>query len=945
MAHPMMIYVLGFGELYHGVLNAIVAFMGESTFDSLLRLTALIGIIMASAGYLKRHDPMEFGKWVLGYVLVLNVVILPKTDVAVFDISNQRTYPVANVPVIFALTANLITNVGVALTEQFEMLLSRPDDLTYTKTGSLFGSKMIRAAHDFRIMDPQLKAEMDAYLRNCVIGDIRLNHKYTLGDIGETNDIWGTVTKNPSPLRMTEVNGKPVTCLVASSADNANSLRKKLEKEIKSAYTTFGISLFGKQCVVNSKAKNQPCQTNYEALFNNHLTKAFDYFQGMTNSTSEIFLQSMMINALGDGIKDYQAFTDSTAGVVNNQVTKSQLQHRWSWAIAGQKAAWFLPILHTILTAMLFCIFPVVLVLTTLPNGLGITKGYLQFFVSLQFWPLLFAFLNFAMTLYGSSQSSQYNGITMVNIDKIDELHSDLAGVSGYLMLMIPFIAKGLVSNLSEAFSNLATSMTGHLQGSAMSVANDAASASFSLGQTSFYNSSANNLSANKHDSNWTQMSGMHTEQMGTGVLKTTTGSGDTVFDVSPGMSRSGVHISDTKALSGSLNQAFEESTQAARNESQHYQSSLSNFAHRATQLSTMQGHDMRLGDGVSSSESGQYQKALATMTHIATDVAKRLGISQEDALAHMTSVGLNAHAGVSSSRSVLGWVGKAAGFDAGIDAHGKVDRSSTSSDRLHEGSDRVVSAKEAKDFNDALSYVNQFAKNHHFDDSYSQGASLSNQLGADLRDTQTASHNYDASMAKSERISRARSYVESKSDQVVADLNQAFPGYVASRLDEHARDELFTHPGDMASVQKLQALANDFISEKRDGLIVQYGNAGKGDSVDAFYQQERDSLAAKEGELGASYKKNSESLQADGKAAGVGIDAASAAQFQQNIHSQVDTARNKTDEGGAARNEESRQRFTQVDRDIEKGKEKAQENVALPEGATTWIDHHDKKK
>lgn len=76
----------------------------------------------------------------------------------------------------------------------------------------------------------------------------------------------------------------------------------------------------------------------------------------------------------------------------------------------------------------------------------------------------------------------------MVNIEKIDELHADLSGVAGYLMLMIPFLAKGFVSNLSEAFSGLATSMTGHLQGSAMAVANDAASASFSLGQTSFYN-------------------------------------------------------------------------------------------------------------------------------------------------------------------------------------------------------------------------------------------------------------------------------------------------------------------------------------------------------------------------------------------------------------------------------------------------------------------------
>ena len=82
-----------------------------------------------------------------------------------------------------------------------------------------------------------------------------------------------------------------------------------------------------------------------------------------------------------------------------------------------------------------------------------IFQGYLQFFISLQFWPLLFAILNSLMTAYGAYQSSKHGAITLVNIDKIDELHTDLAGVAGYLMLMIPFIAKGLVSNFSDSFN------------------------------------------------------------------------------------------------------------------------------------------------------------------------------------------------------------------------------------------------------------------------------------------------------------------------------------------------------------------------------------------------------------------------------------------------------------------------------------------------------------
>lgn len=370
-----------------------------------------------------------------------------------------------------------------------------------------------------------------------------------------------------------------------------------------------------------------------------------------------------MINAMSDGVAHYQAFTDATAGIVNQQFTKSQVQHRWSWEVLGQKALWILPITHTCLTLLLFGVFPLIIALTTLPGGIRILYGYMQFFMSLQFWPVLFAILNAGMTIYGASSSAEYGQFTMVNLDKIDELHADIEGSCGYLMMLIPFLAHGLVSNLGGAFSNLATSMMSHMQGSSMSVAGEAAAASFGLGQTSFYNTTANNFSANKHDSNWTHMHGMHTEQLESGVLKTLTGSGEAVFDVSPGMTKSHIHIADAKALTGSLNQAYEQSTQTAANESKAYQSALSNFAHRALALAQLSGHDMRLGDGISSSDSAHYSSALSQMSRIAQDVAKRHGISKEDAFAAMTSGGHGISGGVDLQKV---WLEKSLALKAG---------------------------------------------------------------------------------------------------------------------------------------------------------------------------------------------------------------------------------------------------------------------------------------
>ncbi|HAT8643608.1 conjugal transfer mating-pair stabilization protein TraG [Legionella pneumophila] len=916
------IHVLAAGELFQHVLNAIAAFMKQDSFIGLLKITALIGIVMATVGFLKTRDPMAFGRWFMGYVLFVNLVLLPKTSVLIDDISSQTPKLVDNVPVVFALSASLVTTIGYGLAQSYDALLSMPDDLQYTRTGALFGSRLILASTDFRITDPILKEEIDQYFRSCVVGDIRLNRKYSVGGLANSTNLWDLITARASPLRMTRVNGKLVACVEAAKPDGQYSLRKKLDMEIKKAYSFFGINLFGK-----------PEHTTYEQLFETHLKSAFDYYQGLTDASGNIFLQSMMINAIGDGVAHYQAFTDSTAGIVNQQFTKSQVQHRWSWEIAGLKALWFLPLLHTWLTLLLFGVFPLIIVLATLPGGTRILYGYLQFFLSLQFWPVMFAILNAGMALYGSHQSGEYGQFTMVNIDKIDELHNDISGVAGYMMMLIPFLANGLVSNLGAAFSNLATSMTGHVQGSTMAVAGEAASASFGLGQTSFYNTNANNFSANKHDSNWSHMHGMHTEQLSTGVLKTITGSGERVFDVSPGMSRGAVSINASEGLSGSLNQAYETSKQAASNESQHFQTSLSNFAHRALQLSQLQGHDMRLGDGVSASESGQYSQALSTMTNIAKDVAHRTGVSTEDALSHLTNGGWGSHIGVKSDSSLAGKVlSLGTGISGGVDAHLKFDRSSNSSDRYHNGFDNAVSAREAQDFNKALNYVSHFAQTHHFDNSHSQASHLSNQLGADLREAQTASHNYDASLSKSERIQQAKSYVESHSSQINIDFNQAFPAYVASRVGESTRDELFSHPGDTQALHKLQALGEDFISSKRDDLINDFGNKQKGSQIDSFYQSEQSHLVSKQDGLGREYEKNSHAITQETKSLKVGIDDEKIQHLQQDVKHQINTFTTQSNNGGILIDNKHSTLKNETNNEIKEGKVNAQKNTVLNE-------------
>ena len=49
----VIIHVLAGGDLFQHVLNAMASFMKQDSFLGLLRITALAGIIMATAAYLK----------------------------------------------------------------------------------------------------------------------------------------------------------------------------------------------------------------------------------------------------------------------------------------------------------------------------------------------------------------------------------------------------------------------------------------------------------------------------------------------------------------------------------------------------------------------------------------------------------------------------------------------------------------------------------------------------------------------------------------------------------------------------------------------------------------------------------------------------------------------------------------------------------------------------
>ncbi len=401
------LYALSFGELYASLLSTMSLFLQQDSLMSLLRMSALIGIIMASVGYLKMRNPLVYAKWFVGYVLIMQLFIVPKTDVQIEDVTTQKHQVVEDVPVILAATASLFSSLGLELAEHYDALLSLPHSFKYTQSGVLVGSRLISALDSLAIEDPMLKQDVDDYVQHCVMEDVYFNQKYNLHTLYTSDAIFDLIHKHASRVRESAVEGAFMSC-----SDALDKLASKLEHDTEKSHVWQNLGLVGSGADVN---------------ISHLLETAGHYYHNVKVSAEDIRLQVVLIHA------------------IRNHKRES---HHSVWSIMGQKIAYFLPMLHTILLGLLLGLCPLYFVMATLPQGIKGLHYVLQWFVALQLWPVGFAVLNAAMMLYVHAQ--RLGALNVVSFDSIMGLHGDVLGITGYLMLLIVFLFKRFVSNVSR---------------------------------------------------------------------------------------------------------------------------------------------------------------------------------------------------------------------------------------------------------------------------------------------------------------------------------------------------------------------------------------------------------------------------------------------------------------------------------------------------------------
>ncbi|HIC9114096.1 TPA: conjugal transfer mating-pair stabilization protein TraG [Escherichia coli] len=211
------VYVIAGGEWLRNNLNAIAAFMGTRTWDSIEKIALTLSVLAVAVMWVQRHNVMDLLGWVAVFVLI-SLLVNVRTSVQIIDNSDLvKVHRVDNVPVGLAMPLSLTTRIGHAMVASYEMIFTQPDSVTYSKTGMLFGAELVSKSTDFLSRNPEIANLFQDYVQNCVMGDIYLNHKYTLEELMASADPYTLIFSRPSPLRgVYDSNNNFVTCKDAS---------------------------------------------------------------------------------------------------------------------------------------------------------------------------------------------------------------------------------------------------------------------------------------------------------------------------------------------------------------------------------------------------------------------------------------------------------------------------------------------------------------------------------------------------------------------------------------------------------------------------------------------------------------------------------------------------------------------------------------------------------
>lgn len=770
------IFTVGGGDYLVNVFQAVAAWTGNGGYKSLIQVVLVMGLGLSALTLAFNQDWRAWINWFLGATLIYSCLMVPRLDVHVTDRLNPGLAPanVSNVPLGLALMASFTSQVGDYLTGSAEVVFGLPGDLNYSKNGMIYGARLYDATRALRISDPEFAANLDEHFRQCVFYDVLLG-RYSMKQLAETNDIWATIapgsqaraqrflTRDPSSG---QVSSSIVTCREAYTALNA-----QWAGLIDGMGTVFGRQLYPNQTAALAKAK----------LFAD-LPVAYQYLAGVSANATDIFKQTLTINAMSQAMHSMSG--SSGAGNVDVYAqTRADIQTERTYGSIASNAMKWVPLLNIVLTVLFYALFPVLFPLFLMPKtGPLALKGYVTGFFYLAAWGPLFVILHMMLMVKGAADMTAVagtSGLSLASFTGMADVNSDIGTLAGYLIASVPFLAGGVAKG-AMAISHHATSYLNPSQNAAEEAAREASTGNVSLGNTSFENSSVltRQFAQGTIAPSFTYGAGQTRTFSDTGSM--TTSFGEASYDQLPNSSypfTPTLGQEFTSRLSTMASQARSNSETYANIATESTTSAITRFRELRDQFS--RGSSFETATGQSNSDS--IQTAFSEVDQASTNLQRQFGLSRRAADDISTAWFLGGEAGVKAG-------GDAGLLSGSVGARGGGSRTWTDSDIGIASEDRsriMGSLQQMSDSRNWSSTRDEFVRSV----STSSSSSISTTAGgmnASLTEAQSYSREARRAEELANRLETQASFFEGNSAAGSLNLSQAYREWGLAEIERN---------------------------------------------------------------------------------------------------------------------------------------------------------------
>ncbi|PMM72019.1 conjugal transfer protein TraG [Vibrio splendidus] len=784
-------YTYTSGEVVNKAFNALATFFRTNTFGDYLQMCMMLGLITSLFIFMLSRNPKDLIKWMVVFFAVPLFLINMKADMLIIDKTQPgKAYKVDNVPYLVAVPTYFFSSIMVGMAEGVEGIFTTSDDERYGRTGMLFGSELYQLSRQSRINELALQKLWRDYFHNCMIGDVRINGKYTWDELFTAPDIFAFLDGvRQSPLRALYLDEGGGRSTYKRCEEAYPIIKQRFDDAANKNMSLLAHQLLGKDA---DRYKPQVVQS---------LTRSYDKFFRMSTSASSTIKQNMLMNELRYNLDSL----DPTQAALNYAYTTNKLQTTSMWASLGLMAREYLPMLHTMMFMLFACLGFFVAGAAVIPGlTMMVLKNYFGTFAFLATWPALFAIIN-GFQLWGleslsTDVSGKFGGLVLSNANAADELHSRFAWITGILMIGVPMIAKGILKGGQEVMSSMNYQLSSMINSTNARASAAASTGNLDFGSMQIDNHSMNNTHANKFDTNTLANQGHSYTQNPDGSVTTQHGDGRTTYDSSQTTSRGNISANTQSML--------QESVANARNQTQQ------NLAQTSTQLAqTLQGgaalsdrwHDsvgknLAYGEGSTSGFNTQVSEGMNDMQTAVDSVIQQTGWTKDQSKAYLQSVYGGFEGGVGTGKGAspfnLGASGGVKWSDDERTAYSKMNTEQKqqldqATQQYTEGANAVTSAGTQVDNKDTRTSVEQFAHD------FAINASNTKSLGVSAMQSQSDLN----------ALSNTQTRLDSGSASFTANAIQGFQNYLEKDIGLNQPDvqRLMTayQPEDIADAKK----------------------------------------------------------------------------------------------------------------------------------------------